>query len=205
MIKFKKNKSVSFYYSFKLKTKKDNIYHFKKLIKEENIKNKILEKLSIKSYIIFHFDHKWEDVSGIENDLFDKLVFFQKKIKKTIIITSFHNNSHYFKKFFKKVNLEVSKSKLIKKNNLPIYKNKDPEIFLQERLVSTSQLCISCHSGILVHSAAANKRKLVDILNHNEILIQKCWAPLKNYYVVKKSDQLGRYDLQAIFDNIRNY
>ena len=29
---------------------------------QENIKNRILEKLSIKNYIIFHFDHKWEDV-----------------------------------------------------------------------------------------------------------------------------------------------
>ena len=191
---------------FKLSTKKNNIYYFNPMKLQENIKNRILEKLSIKNYIIFHFDHKWEDVSGIENDLFDKLVFFQKKIKKTILITSFHNNSHYFKNFLKKINIfDVNKFKLIKKNTLPIYLIKDPEIFLQERLVSTSLLCISCHSGILVHSAAANKRKLVDILNHNEILIQKCWAPLKNYYVVKKSDQLRRYNLQVIFDNIRNY
>ena len=191
---------------FKLSTKKNNIYHFNPMKLQENTKNRILEKLSIKNYILFHFDHKWEDVSGIEKDLFDKLVFFQKKIKKTILITSFHNNSHYFMNFLKKVNIfDVNKFKLIKKNTLPIYLIKDPEIFLQERLVSTSLLCISCHSGILVHSAAANKRKLVDILNHNEILIQKCWAPLKNYYVVKKSDQLRRYNLQVIFDNIRNY
>ena len=81
---------------------------------------------------------------------------------------------------------------------------KNPEIFLQERLVSSSQLCVSCHSGILVHSAAANKCKLVDILNHNEILIQKCWAPLNDYYVVKKSDQSRKYDLQTIFNKINN-
>ena len=80
---------------------------------------------------------------------------------------------------------------------------KDPEIFLQERLISASELCISCHSGILVHSAAANKRKLVDILNEKEILVQKCWAPLKNYYVIKKSNSFKRYDLNFIFSNIK--
>ena len=190
---------------FKLKTKKNNIYHFNPMKLQENIKNRILKKLSIKNYIIFHFDHKWEDIIGIENDLFDNIAFFQKKSKKKILITSFHNNSLYFKNFLKKVNLfDVSESKLIKKNNLPIYLIKNPEIFLQERLVSSSQLCVSCHSGILVHSAAANKCKLVDILNHNEILIQKCWAPLNDYYVVKKSDQSRKYDLQTIFNKINN-
>ena len=97
----------------------------------------------------------------------------------------------------------MNNSMLIKRNNLPIYLIKDPEIFFQERLISTSELCISCHSGILVHSAGANNRKLVDILNENEVLIQKCWAPLKNYYVVKKSNNLKRYDISLIFDNIK--
>ena len=149
---------------------------------EVNFKSKVLRK-SIELSLT-----KFDVIIAVSN--FTKSLVDHLKLKKIVVI----NNG-----------FDVNKFKLIKKNTLPIYLIKDPEIFLQERLVSTSLLCISCHSGILVHSAAANKRKLVDILNHNEILIQKCWAPLKNYYVVKKSDQLRRYNLQVIFDNIRNY
>ena len=189
---------------FKLRTKKNDIYYFNPMKLQEKNKNIILKKLNIKNYILFHFDKKWDDISNIENNLFDELVLFQKRIKKKIIITSFHNYSNYFKKFSNKINLfDLNKFRLIKKNNFPIYLVKDPEIFLQERLISTSQLCVSCHSGILVHSAGANKRKLVDILNQNEILFHKCWAPLKNYYVVKKSSKLKKYDLNSIFNSIK--
>ena len=189
---------------FKLRTKKNNVYYFNPMKMQNDHKNKLLKKLNIKNYVIFHLDHKWEDILNIENDLFEQLVYFQKKTKKKILISSFHNKSIYFKNILKKINIfNMNNSMLIKRNNLPIYLIKDPEIFLQERLISTSELCISCHSGILVHSAGANKRKLVDILNENEVLIQKCWAPLKNYYVVKKSNNLKRYDISLIFDNIK--
>ena len=189
---------------FKLRTKKNNVYYFNPMKLQNDHKNKILKKLNIKNYVIFHLDHKWEDILNIENDLFEQLVYFQKKTKKKILISSFHNKSIYFKNILKKINIfNMNNSMLIKRNNLPIYLIKDPEIFFQERLISTSELCISCHSGILVHSAGANKRKLVDILNENEVLIQKCWAPLKNYYVVKKSNNLKRYDISLIFDNIK--
>ena len=189
---------------FKLRTKKNNVYYFNPMKLQNDHKNKILKKLNIKNYVIFHLDHKWEDILNIKNDLFEQLVYFQKKTKKKILISSFHNKSIYFKNILKKINIfNMNNSMLIKRNNLPIYLIKDPEIFFQERLISTSELCISCHSGILVHSAGANKRKLVDILNENEVLIQKCWAPLKNYYVVKKSNNLKRYDISLIFDNIK--
>ena len=189
---------------FKLRTKKNNVYYFNPMKLQNDHKNKILKKLNIKNYVIFHLDHKWEDILNIENNLFEQLVYFQKKTKKKILISSFHNKSIYFKNILKKINIfNMNNSMLIKRNNLPIYLIKDPEIFFQERLISTSELCISCHSGILVHSAGANNRKLVDILNENEVLIQKCWAPLKNYYVVKKSNNLKRYDISLIFDNIK--
>tara|TARA_X000000368_G_scaffold75710_1_gene56106 strand:+ start:744 stop:1802 length:1059 start_codon:yes stop_codon:yes gene_type:complete len=189
---------------FKLRTKKNNVYYFNPMKLQNDHKNKLLKKLNIKNYVIFHLDHKWEDILNIKNDLFEQLVYFQKKTKKKILISSFHNKSIYFKNILKKINIfNMNNSMLIKRNNLPIYLIKDPEIFFQERLISTSELCISCHSGILVHSAGANKRKLVDILNENEVLIQKCWAPLKNYYVVKKSNNLKRYDISLIFDNIK--
>jgi len=171
---------------------------------QDHNKNLILKKLNVKNYIIFHFDHKWEDIKNIESDLFKHIVILQKNIKKTILISSFKNNSLYFKKNLANFNLfDPNKFYLYKKNNLPIYLIKDPEIFLQERLVSTSEFSISCHSGILVHSAAANKCRLIDVLNENEILIQKCWAPLNNYFVVKKSNKSSKNDLGFIFSKIQ--
>ena len=189
---------------FKLKTKKEDVYYFNPMKLRDDDKNKILKKLHIMNYIIFHLDHKWDDIANVKRDLFNEIVNLQKRTKKKIIVSSYRNNSIYFKKILKKINIfDINKSKLVKRNKLPIYLIKNPDIFLQERLISSSDLCISCHSGILVHSAAANKCKLIDILNHNEILIQKCWAPLKNYYVVKKSNEFKKYDLSLIFDNIK--
>lgn len=189
---------------FKLRTKKKKIYYFNPKKLTENKKIKILKKLKIKKYILFHLDHKWEDIKNIEHNLFDELKMFQNEIKSNILISTFRNNSKYFKRNINKFNLfDPDKFSLIRRNNLPIYLIKDPEIFLQERLVSTSQLCISCHSGILVHSAGANNRKLIDIINEDEVLIQKCWAPLKNYKVIKKSSNQKKYDFRIILENIK--
>ena len=195
---------ISLFKDFKLKTKKNNIYFFNPMKLQEHKKNSILKKLNVNNYIIFHFDHKWEDIKNIESDLYKQIVILQKNIKKNILISSFKNNSLYFKKNLAKINLfDPNKFYLYKKNNLPIYLIKDPEIFLQERLVSTSEFSISCHSGILVHSAAANECKLIDVLNENEILTQKCWAPLNNYFVVKKSNKSSKNDLDFIFSKIK--
>ena len=90
---------------FKLRTKKSNVYYFNPMKLQNDHKNKILKKLNIKNYIIFHLDHKWEDILNIENNLFEQLVFFQKKTKKKILISSFHNKSIYFKNILKKINI----------------------------------------------------------------------------------------------------
>ena len=80
---------------------------------------------------------------------------------------------------------------------------KDPSIFLQERLISDSDLNISCHSGILVHGSGANNKHLIDILNHSEISLQKCWTPLNNYNVIKKSTKnFNKVGLKTIFNKI---
>ena len=81
---------------------------------------------------------------------------------------------------------------------------KNPNVFLQERLISSSRCNISCHSGIIVHSAGANKAKLIDVLNENEIIIQKCWAPLFYYHVVKKSSNTRKIKISEIFEKIAN-
>ena len=61
---------------------------------------------------------------------------------------------------------------------------------------------ISCHSGIVVHGSGANNKKIIDILNYDEINYQKCWAPIQNYYVIKKSVSSKKYSVDKIFSKI---
>ena len=77
-----------------------------------------------------------------------------------------------------------------------------PNLFLQERLVSSSDFNISCHSGILVHGSGANNRKIVDILNEEEVNYQKCWAPKNNYNVILKKKNNNKIFINFIFNKI---
>jgi len=184
---------------------KSDIYYFNPEKIENNNKNLILNKLNVENYILIHFDYKWIDVLDIKKDLVNCLIELNRRTKNSIIITSYNNNFDYYKILEEKFNLyDVSSNKILKKNDLNIFVVKNPNVFLQERLISSSRCNISCHSGIIVHSAGANKAKLIDVLNENEIIIQKCWAPLFNYHVVKKSSNTSKIKISEIFEKIAN-
>ena len=189
---------------FKISTSINNIYYFndKKIYEKE--KKSILKKLNVKSYILFHIDHKWEDIKNINSNFYSNLLNLSLTTKKKILLTSYNNKSDYFKSLEKKINVFNAKTfNFLKKNNNSIFLIKDPSIFLQERLISDSDLNISCHSGILVHGSGANNKQLIDILNHSEISLQKCWTPLNNYYVIKKSTKtFNKVGLKTIFNKI---
>ena len=188
---------------FKIKTHINNIYVFNPNMICDSKKKLLLKKLKIKKYILFHLDHKWNDIIDIKDNFYLNLLNLNSLTNKNILLTSFNNKSDYFKILEKKVNIFNSKNfKLFKRNNNNIYLIKNPNIFLQERLISSSDLNISCHSGILVHGSGANKKKIIDILNWNEVRIQKCWAPLKNYKVIKKSTNRFKIELKFIFNQI---
>ena len=189
---------------FEISTSIDNIYYFntKKICEKEKIS--LLKKLDIKSYILFHIDHKWEDIKNINSNFYANLLDLSQTTKNNILLTSYNNKSDYFKTLEKKINIYNTKTfNLFKKNSNNIFLIKDPSIFLQERLISNSILNISCHSGILVHGSGANKKELIDILNYSEISIQKCWTPLIGYNVIEKSTKnFDKVDLKIIFKKI---
>ena len=188
---------------FTVNNDKNEIYYFNPMKIEDTNKIKLLKKLNIKNYILFHFDNKWNDVNDINNKLFENLVYLQKKINKNILITSYMNKTSYFKNLKLKLNsIDSVKYNLTIKNNKKIYLVNDPSLFLQERLVSSSDYNISCHSGILVHGSGANKKKLIDILNTSEIKMQSCWTPLTNYRVIKKSNKFFKMEINTIFNQI---
>ena len=188
---------------FKLNSKKNDIYYFNPLKIQNQNKLLLLKKLNIKKYILFHFDHKWNDINDVNIKLFENLINLQKKINKNILITSYRNKFLYFKNLKSKLNLidPVNFNTTIK-NNKKIYLVNDPNLFLQERLVASSDYNISCHSGILVHGSGANNRKIIDILNDEEVNYQKCWAPRKNYNVVLKKEKESKIKINDIFDKM---
>ena len=189
---------------FNLNTNIDSIYYFNNNKICEKEKTLILNKMNITNYILLHIDHKWEDIKNINSTFYSNLLKLNLITKKNILITSYNNKSKYFESLKKKINLFDAKSfNFSKKNNKNIFLIKDPSIFLQERLISNSDLNISCHSGILVHGSGPNKIELIDILNSNEISIQKCWTPRINYSVILKSTKnFDKIDLKYIFSKI---
>ena len=188
---------------FNLKTTIKNIYFFNPNKILEDKKKCLLKKINVKKYILFHIDHKWEDIIDINNNFFSNLIFLGKRINKNILLTSYNNNSNYFKNLEKKLNVfNTSNFTFLKRNNKNVFLIKNPDIFLQERLISSSDMNISCHSGILVHGSASNNKIVVDILNSSEITVQKCWAPVKNYFVVKKSFNNQKITISNIFKDL---
>ena len=188
---------------FKLKTTTKNIYFFNPNKFLENKKKELLKKINVNKYILFHLDHKWEDIIDINYNFFPSLINLSKKINKNILITSYNNNSNYFKNLEKRLNIfNTINNTYLKRNNHNIFLIKNPNIFLQERLISSSDMNISCHSGILVHGSASNNKIVVDILNSSEITLQKCWAPIKNYFVVKKSFNNNKVKISHIFNDL---
>ncbi len=188
---------------FNLKTTTKNIYFFNPNKLHEDKKNYLLKKINVQKYILFHIDHKWEDIIDIKNNFFTNLIYLSKKINKNILLTSFNNSSYYYKNLEKKLNIfNTNNFTFLKRNNQNIFLIKNPNIFLQERLISSSDVNISCHSGILVHGSGSNNKVVVDILNFSEIKIQKCWAPISNYFVVNKSFKNQKIKLHKIFKDL---
>lgn len=188
---------------FNLKTTTKNIYFFNPNKFFEDKKKYLLKKLNINKYILFHIDHKWEDIVDINNNFFSNLIFLSNKINKNILLTSYNNSSDYYKNLEKKLNVfNTNNFTFLKRNHQNIFLIKNPDIFLQERLISNSDANISCHSGILVHGSGSNNKTIIDILNSSEIKTQKCWAPINNYFVVKKSLDDQKIKMRNIFKDL---
>ncbi len=170
---------------------RDNYYFSPSNIKY--FKNKY-EKYTKKKYILIHLDEKWKDIKNIEHDLYYEVVKFQKKSKYNLVITSYKNNSLYYKNF---------KYFLRKSSNKKIFLLENTNLDIMERLIKYSFFSISCHSGFLVHIAGANNSDIIDIINKYDLKWYSCWIPKNTFhkFIFKSSDK-KRYILNDIFLNI---
>jgi len=198
------SKFINLFNDFNIQNK--NTYFFNKQKKQNLKKNIILKKINFTKYICIHLDWKWDDIQNIEKKLNENLKKLYNRTKYKIIIFAYKNQCKYFQNLEKKNNIINSKNLTIhyknKQKNIFILKNCD--LFLEERVISNSSWNISCHSGILVHSAASNQKKIIDILPKNQFLIQSCWTPSKNYFQIPKQLNSLKIDINNIFMNVIN-
>jgi len=196
------SKFINLFSDFQIKNK--NTYLFNQKRKGNVIKNNLLKKLNFIKYICIHLDWKWNDIKNIEKQLNESLQELYSKTDHKIIIFAYKNKCKYFKILERKINTINSRNLNIsfKNKNRNIFILKDCDLFLEERIISNSSWNISCHAGILVHSAAANKRKIIDILPKNEFLIQSCWTPFSNYFQTPKQFNNFKIDIKDVFKNI---
>ena len=195
-------KFINLFSDFEIKNKK--IYFFNQTKKQEERKKILLNKINFKKYITFHMDHKWNDIKGIEKKLHDNIDLLQKKTNYKILIFVYKNKNKYFKIFEKKNNvIDPSTFKIKNKNkNKNIFIVRNASVFLEERIISNSSWNISCHSGFFAQTSAALNKKIIDIIPKKQVLVQSCWVPNRNYFLILKKSGDTNFDIDIIFQNL---
>ena len=153
-----------------------------------------VQKHNLSKYIFIHFDEKWLDIEGVDNDLLSALTKMSNNLDIKLIISSYNNNHNYF------INLknDYNKKKLI---NIVFLENLEFKVF--ERFINYANLNISCHSGSLVQLTGFNKAKCIDIINKKDKLWVSCWIPFNvNYQQIFKNNDDKRLTINQIFENI---
>tara|TARA_B100000941_G_C28459692_1_gene530007 strand:+ start:345 stop:1319 length:975 start_codon:yes stop_codon:yes gene_type:complete len=123
-----------------------------------------------KKYLLFHLDRRWDIFPlNVRDNLKKKIISLSNHNK--IIITS-NIGSNYFYNFIKK---ELKNSK-----NIEFYD--EPSLNNIISLVYFSETCVSSHSGLIVHSAAAFNKKIIDIVNQEIFNELDRWVPFEVNY-----------------------
>lgn len=121
-------------------------------------------------YVLFHIDKRWEDFSlEIINNLIKKILLIS--VKNKIVITSNIGGNKVYQKLFDNLF-----------NNQSIEFIKSPNIYETLSLIFYSNTCISNHSGLIVHSAAAYKKNIIDIVQPDIFNELDRWVPFNINY-----------------------
>ena len=148
--------------------------HYLPFVNPKNVSN-FQEK-----YFLFHIDKRWETFeNSIKNKLKDKIFALSKK--NSIVITSDISGNHIF---------DFIKSELNNLTNIQIIEK--PNLDNLIALIYFSTTCVSSHSGLIVHSGAAFKKNIIDIVSpiiNNEL---DRWVPFNINY--------KRFDINNFID-----
>ena len=152
-------------------------------------------------FILIHLDEKFDDILNNENDLTQIFINFAKESEKKIILTSYYNNSKYYKNFLiKKINF----------SNLDDYNDNDKIIIIENiplnyffEFIKKSFISISCHAGMIVHPAVYYKKKCIDIIHHHEVNWVNCWTTEHiDYKRIYKSIDKINFSINDILNEI---
>ena len=162
-----------------------------KLLKKLNIKiyskdhylpfnNPVNESNFNESYFLFHIDQRWEMFDQtVQNKLYEKILYLSK-INKIVITSNIGNNKIF----------NFLKTKLENIKNIKIIES--PDLSKTLSLIYHSNTCISSHSGLIVHAAAAFKKNIIDLVSpeiNNEL---DRWIPFNINY--------KRYDINNFYN-----
>ena len=121
-------------------------------------------------YFLFHIDKRWENFNfEIINNLKKKILLISDKNE--IVITSNIGGNKVFESLFEDLF-----------NNNSIEFIKSPNIDETLSLIFHSNTCISNHSGLIVHSAAALKKNIIDIVHPDIFNELDRWIPFNINY-----------------------
>lgn len=196
---------LSLFNYFNLSLTNKNSYIFENKNEYENIFKKLKLQLNLNDYLLFHMDEKWIDINNIKKDLYNELNFFQKKLRKKIIITSFKNTHDYYLNLKNNFNILEDNISLDKNNpNIILFENSD--IYLFEKFIGNSYCSVSCHSGFLVQVSGVNKNRVIDIINKKDFIWYSCWKPLNTKHkFIYKSINNAKVNLNAIMNEMNEY
>ena len=176
-----------------LKIKQKDKYYFPSPTNVNKTKNKI-KKIIKSNYVLIHLDEKWNDIKDINDNLYDNLITFQKKINKKILLTSFNNSFDYFKNLKSKLNTNKNRNIILLENS---------PLNIMERMIYYSLFAISCHSGFLVQISGTNNSKVIDIINKKDFIWYSCWVPKNTFHkFVFKSNDKKSFELKKILFDV---
>ena len=116
-------------------------------------------------YCLIHIDQRWENFPlSVVTSLKKKILLLSNS--HNIVISSNIGSNKVFKYLF---------NELFDKTNIEFIK--DPNLHSTISLVYNSKSCISSHSGLIVHTAAAFKKKIIDIVSKDIFNELDRWIP----------------------------
>ena len=121
-------------------------------------------------YLLFHLDKRWELFPLIvRENLKKKLISLSNNNK--IVITSNIGSNNFF---------NYIKKELINIKNIQFFD--EPNLHNVISLVYFSETCVSSHSGLIVHSGAAFKKNIIDLVSPNINDELDRWIPFNINY-----------------------
>ena len=135
-------------------------------------------------YLLFHLDKRWELFPLIvRENLKKKLISLANNSK--IVITSNIGSNNFF---------DNIKKELINIKNIQFID--EPNLHNILSLVYFSDTCISSHSGLIVHSGAAFKKNIIDLVSPNINDELDRWIPFNINY---KRFDINNFDNNEFF------